>query len=130
MSRQVLTSEEFFQIAERKPVDIAFPEAGNGAVIPIVGLSPNERTAFERDFQSGTEDLDQNRQAFREKLVAACARNDDGTPIFTADQVNRLGQSNGALVERLFDTANRLSGFTNEDIEATIKNSGTIPADD
>lgn len=129
MTREVLTSDRFFEIAKRTAIDVPFPEAGNGAVIPIVGLSPTERTAFERDFQAGAVDLESNRLAFREKLVARCARGEDLVRIFSDDDVARLGDSNAGLVERLFDEANKASGFSNQDIDETIKNSDATQGD-
>lgn len=124
MTREILTADRFFAIAERPKQDVPFPEAGNGAVIPVWGLTPTERTRFERRFQREVAPADRDAllEAFRECLVATCCRNDDGSLVFSESDVSRLGKSHGALVERLFDVAGQLSGITKQDADTAVKN--------
>ena len=132
MSREILTAEDFFTIAKRPKVDVPFPEGGNGAVIPVWGMTPTERTRFETQFQKqakGT-NRDELLLEFRERLVAECCRNDDGSRVFAeTEQVARLGASHGGLVERLFNAASKSSGITDSDAETSVKNSEGTAAD-
>ena len=121
MSREILTADAFFQLAELPKEDVPFPESGNGAVIPVWGLTPTERTTFEKEIR---EEGEVTILEFRERLVAACCRNDDGSRVFQPEDVKRLGQSHAGLIERLYNKAERFSGYSNEDVEATVKNSG------
>ena len=131
MTREILTAEKFFSIAKRPKVDVPFPEGGNGSVIPVWGMTPTERTHFEKQFQSKAKGVDRESltDEFRERVVAECCRTDDGSRIFTGGQVSQLGASHGGLVERLFDAAGKLSGITDSDVESAVKNSGET-ADD
>jgi hypothetical protein len=125
MTREILTNEAFFEIAKRQKVDVPFPESGNGAVIPFWGMTPTERTRFEKQFQKSAKGVNRESllEEFRERVVAECCRNDEGVRIFQREDVQRLGASSGALVERLFNVAGRASGITETDIEETVKNS-------
>lgn len=124
MTREILTAEAFFTIAKRPKTDVPFPESGNGAVIPVWGMTPTERTRFETQFQKEAKGTNRDELLieFRERLVAECCRNDDGSRIFTGEAVARLGASHGGLVERLFNVAGKSSGITDSDAEEAVKN--------
>jgi len=93
--------------------------------MPIWGMTPTERTRFEKQFQTTAKGADKESltDEFRERVVAACCRNDDGSYVFTADQVSRLGAAHGGMVERLFNAAAKASGITDADAEEAVKNS-------
>ena len=132
MTREILTAEAFFTIAKRPKTDVPFPEGGNGAVIPVWGMTPTERTRFEAEFQKEAKGKDRDEMLiqYRERLVAECCRNDDGTRMFSQpEHVARLGASHGGLVERLFNAASKSSGITDSDAETSVKNSEGIAAD-
>lgn len=112
---QFLTSPKL----ERPKEDVPVPELGEGVVIPVWGLNPAERT----DFESRVLQKPKSKGKQRQLWVVECCRNDDGTKIFDASQVDALGQRNGIVVERLIDVALRLSGVTGEDMEKLTKNS-------
>jgi len=42
--------------------------------------------------------------------------------MFTLEDVAAIGSKDAAIVERLVNAAQRLSGFTQQDIEATVGN--------
>lgn len=99
------------------------PELGEGLVIVVVGMTAKERTAFERQF--ATKDgktIDARMNEFRERLVVACCRDDDGSPLFQPEDVTALGGKRADVLERIVNACQRLSGFTKEDIEATVGN--------
>lgn len=131
MAREILTSEAFFEIAKRQKTDVPFPESGNGAVIPVWGMTPTERTRFEKQFQQNAKGVDREGllEEFRERVVAECCRDDEGQRIFQREDVQRLGASSGALVERLFNVAGKASGITDTDIEDAVKNSDATTTD-
>jgi hypothetical protein len=113
---------------DRQKVDVPVPELGEGKVIPIWGMTPRERTEWE-DKQSR---LPKDKRAahkseIRERILLECCRNDDGVKLFTSDQITRLGQLRGDVVERLVNVAMELSGFTGKDLEDIVKNSAEAP---
>lgn len=126
MTRSVVSAEEFLTspALERQKVDVPVPELGEGKVIPIWGMTPRERTDFE-DRQSRLKKAERakHKAEIRERILVECCRNDDGVKLFTADQITRLGQRRGDVVERLVNVALELSGFTGQDLEALTKNS-------
>jgi hypothetical protein len=126
MSRFVIDRALFLTSGnDRKREDVSLPEFGEGAVIPVWGMTARERSVFEKSFvgKSG-QTIDGRVQEFRERLVVACCRNDDGSQIFTAEDVSALGAKNADIVERIVNVCQRLSGMTKEDVEETAKNSG------
>lgn len=104
--------------------DVPLPELGHGTVIPVWGMNAGHRTRYERSFsgKKGTT-IEARILEFRQRLVVECCRNDDGTPIFTLEDVQALGNVRADVIERIVNVAQRLSGMSNTDIEDTVKNS-------
>ena len=121
--RTVIERGAFLQPLSVPREDVPVPELGEGCVIPVWGMTAGERTRFEQGL------LDKNGkqsaakvQEVRARLLVACCRNDDGTPLFTMEDIAAIGQQRADVIERIVNVAQRLSGFSNADIEATAKN--------
>lgn len=130
MTRSVVSAEEFLTspALERQKIDVPVPELGEGKVIPVWGMTPRERTEFDdRISRMNKAKKEQYKKEVRERLVVECCRNDDGVQLFTLDQISRLGQRRGDVVERLVNVAIKLSGFSGQDIESLAKNSEEAP---
>lgn len=126
MSRTVIDRTTFIASAPaRRKDDVPLPEYGEGCVIPVWGMTARERTEFEKSFtgKSGKA-LDDRVKEFRERLVLACCKNDDGVAIFTPEDVAALGNTRADVLERIVNKCQELSGMSNADIEDTVKNSG------
>jgi len=91
-------------------------------VIPVWGMTALERTRFEQSMQGKSGPVAARVLEIRERLVVACCKSDDGVPLFTAADVQAIGQQRADVVERIVNAAQRLSGFTTADIETTAKN--------
>lgn len=117
MTRELVDPEAFINAQpERLKEDVPVPELGNGACIPVWGLTVTERTRMERQ---NAKDPDNARR----RVLEQCCRNDDGTPFFTREQANQLCLKSAAHIERLVDKGLELSGMLgNADLEATVKN--------
>lgn len=124
MTRQVVSREQFLNGLKQIPrEDVPLPELGNGTVIPVWGMSALDRTRYEKSFSGKSgKTIDARIEQFRQRLVVACCRNDDGTPIFTESDVAELGRHRADVFERIVNVCQRLSGMTNADIEDTVKN--------
>lgn len=123
MSGRVVVNRELFLTPKsRTVVDVPLPELGNGTVVPVVGMSAKEWTAFQAE-QTG-KDGKPNAKAkrVRERLVVACCRDDNGGPIFTADDVEAIGAVSAGVIERIVNAALQASGITDADVEALEKN--------
>ena len=126
MTREVVTREAFLAGLRTAPrEDVPLPELGNGMVIPVWGMSALERTRYEKSFSGKSgKTIDARIEQFRQRLVVACCRSDDGAPLFTEADVIELGKHRADVLERIVNVCQRLSGMTREDIEDTVKNSG------
>lgn len=130
--RVIPTAEQFLASPEleRAKKDVPVPELGAGMVIPIWGMTPRERTAWE-DKQSQLSDKQRaaRKLQVRERILVECCRNDDGVQIFTLQQIEQLGQKRGDVIERLVNVALELSGFSEQDLDKIVKNSDAAPED-
>lgn len=58
----------------------------------------------------------------RARLLVRCLTNAAGAPLFALAEMEALGKKNGAVLDRLFDVAMRLSGLDKKTAEALKKN--------
>ena len=124
MNRLVIDRGAFLAgLSDRPKEDVPIPELQAGAVIPVWGMTARERTAFEKTFAGKNgQTIDARVQEFRERLVVACCKDDNGQAIFLPEDVQAIGQKRADVLERIVNVEQRLSGFTREDIEATVGN--------
>ena len=131
MTRLVISRDVFLNTQNLMPrEDVPIPEFGEGAVIPVHGMTAGDRSKYEKGFMSkGGKTNDEKLIEFRQRLVVACCRDDDGKQIFTEADVVAVGKKSATLMERIVDACQRLSGMSKQDIEETIKNSVETPAE-
>lgn len=118
-----LTREEILDTNDLQIEQVDVPDWG-GAVL-VRGLTAAERDEFESSImdQRG-QDVRVNTENLRAKLVAFALVDADGNRIFTKPgDVKRLGQKSGRALDRIFAVAQRLSGFSEQDVEDLVKNS-------
>ena len=108
---------------------VAVPEWGGDVFVK--SLTGAEKDAFEESIvdMSGT-DVKVNMKNARAKLAAKTICDKDGVRIFDDADIPALGEKNGAVLERIFNVAQRLSGLSKDDVKKLIKNSKSAPADD
>jgi hypothetical protein len=124
--RVIPTAEQFLTSAEldRAKRDVPVPELGAGMVIPIWGMTPRERSAWEdKQSQYSEKQRAKHKLTVRERILVECCRNDDGVQLFTMDQIEQLGKRRGDVIERLVNVALELSGFSDQDLDKLAKNS-------
>ncbi len=125
----LLGKDQILEADDRKHQDIDIPEWGG--TVRLMGLSGTERDAYEGSLVvlgSNGKVARHNLTDARAKLVAKCLVDDDGRRLFTDSEVKALGAKNGAVIDRLYDTAKALSGIGKEHVEAKAGNSGTGPS--
>ena len=108
---------------------VAVPEWGGDVFVK--SLTGAEKDAFEESIvdMSGT-DVKVNMKNARAKLAAKTICDKDGVRIFDDADIPALGEKNGAVLERIFNVAQRLSGLSKDDVKKLIKNSKSAQADD
>jgi hypothetical protein len=96
-------------------VDVEVPEWGG--TIRLRSMTAGERDRWEAD-QLASPNAD-----VRARLVAACACDDSGAPLFAKADVARLSAQSARVMGRLFDAALALNRISGEDVDALEKNS-------
>jgi hypothetical protein len=122
----LLSKAEIFGQDDRKYEVVDVPEWGGS--VRIRSLTGTERDEYEESLLS-----QRNGKAkavlknYRAKLVALCAVDDAGDPLFDKADVMRLGNANSAALDRLYEACQRLSGLSDEDIEELTENFDETP---
>ncbi|MEV1006132.1 hypothetical protein [Streptomyces sp. NPDC049881] len=125
----LLNKDAILQAEDRAHEDIAVPEWGGE--VRIQALSGTERDAYEASFvrlDARGKQIGRDLKNTRARLLALCIVGSDGKRQFTDADVRALGAKNGAVLDRLFDAAKRLSGLHERSVEAAEGNSGTAPS--
>jgi hypothetical protein len=124
----LLSADEILGADDRRYEVVAVPE-WNGEV-RLRSLSGSERDEYEDSLvqQVGNKQVTNARNA-RAKLVALCAVDASGQPLFTKAQVIKLGSKSSAALQRLFDVACRMNGFTDDDVKELEGNSDGGPSE-
>ncbi|MCP8707463.1 hypothetical protein [Streptomyces sp. AC04842] len=126
----LLSKEQITSADDRKWEDVPVPEWGG--TVRLVGMSGTERNAY----QSSLVVLGPNGKPQRmnmadqlAKLVGKCLVDENFERLFTDKEIKALGAKNGAVLERLAQIAQRLSGLRKEDVEAAEGKSEPTPSD-
>lgn len=116
-----LTRDDIFK-AHRptETIDVPVDEWVQGGVVRVRGLKAWERDQVDQVIVKGTRDGGKVHN-LRSTVVVYGAINEDGTPLFTPEDIELLGEQSVAPVDRLYDAIQKLSSM---DVEEMRKNSG------
>lgn len=118
----LLTKDAVWQANDIQIEDVPVPEWGGE--VRLRGLSGTERDRFEAlslvKGKGGTKEV--NTRNLRARLIAACAINEDGSPMFDSNDILHLGQKSAVALERLFSAASKLSGMSAKDVDELTEN--------
>ncbi|PRX90821.1 hypothetical protein [Allonocardiopsis opalescens] len=89
-----------------------------GGRVKIRSLSGTERDAFEAGIAGNGKKL--RLENIRAKLVAKCAINEQGQQLFSTADTAALGRKNAAVLDRVFQACQKLSGITDEDVDELL----------
>lgn len=116
-----LSRDAILQASDIRTKLVHVPEWG-GSVL-VRGLTGRERDAFElavTDMKTGGPKVG---ASVRARLVVLGAVEENGTRLFSDDDVAALGKKSAAALERVFDEIRHLSGMTDEDLAELEGNS-------
>ena len=111
-----LTADAIFSANDANLIPVEVREWGGTVYVRV--CSVGEMESYQREFAEKREGMDQ----WRAKLLVRCLCDKDGKPLFTAEQVDKLGTKSVKVMSRLFDLAMKHNAVTNEDVEALAKN--------
>ena len=118
-----LTREQILESLDLPMRDVEVPEWGG--TVRVATLSAFDRIEWEQQtFPNG--EVDSKRYATA--LVARCVVDENGTRLFTDDDIEALGRKSLRALNRVRDVATRLNALTGSDVDAMEKNSGAGPA--
>lgn len=106
-----------------------------GVKVRVRGMSGTDRDSFEAKMvavrKGGTgQEVELRLNDFRSKVLVKCLVDpENGRRIFDDKEAAQLGGKSGAVIDRLFDIAKRLSGMDEDAEEEARGNSGTDPSD-
>ncbi|MFI6560401.1 hypothetical protein [Streptomyces sp. NPDC050534] len=130
LSRDGILAVDDIQI-EKVPV----PEWGDEAIIR--GLTGDELDAFQGSIREFRPTFDGKgmeavliQEGMRAKLLVKCLIDENGDRLFTDQDASALGAKNGAVLDKLYDVAARLSGLSEEEKATLEGNSGASTADE
>lgn len=92
----------------------------NNAHVTVSSMTALERADIEKRWSKKEAATDP--AAFRADVLERSLKKDDGTPLATTDEIQKLMQKNAKAIERLFEAACRVSGFSRHDVEELGKN--------
>ena len=126
--RQFLSAQQILSHKGKlRTEDIHVP--GWGGWVRVSSMPATQRDQFEqgmleerKDPSSGKTRHVQNLSNFRAKLLVASLVDERGKPLFTEAQVRELGQLDAGEMDKVFAVAQRLNGFTAQDIEELAGN--------
>lgn len=123
----LLSKNDIFAADDRSYEDVKVPEwinASGDCEVRVRGLNGTERDAYEASIDKQVKGKPvKDYRNFRARLVALSVINEDGSQMFEQNEVAALAKRSSAPLSRLFDVACRLSGITDEDVEALEGNS-------
>ena len=118
----MLSRDQFFAGSTLPQETVTVPQLGGELIVR--GLTGFARDRFEASMvmqpRGGTRQV--KTENIRAKLVALTVVGDDGTLLFTDDDVSAIGAVRADVIELLFDVAMRLSGMTPADVDELSKN--------
>lgn len=128
-----LTKDAILTSDDRQVEVVNVPEWGGK--VRVRGLTARERDEFEAEIteeRQGKEGAETkvDTKDIRAKLAQRSMVDGDGGLMFTKAEVTALTQKSAKALNRVFSTAQRLSGLTRKDVDELAGNSGTATSAD
>lgn len=127
LTREAILATAGQVVTETVPV----PEWGGDVLVKA--MNGAERDRFEESLVAGDGKRNKgkpNVRNVRARLVAATVVDEKGSLMFTPGDVEQLGKTSAAALDRVFDAARRLSGMTERDVEELEENLDSARSED
>jgi hypothetical protein len=117
-----LTKSLILQALDLPTKDIEVPEWGG--VVRVRSLTGAERDEFETTMvtEKGESRIDKMLNIRARFCQLVMVGEDNVTPLFSKDEVDALSRKSAKVLNRIFDEARVLSGFTEKDVKELEKN--------
>jgi hypothetical protein len=127
----VLTKQTILQVKDQRIERVEIPEWG-GAVF-VRSITAAERGQIEADaarYKDSKGKDESFARTFTLKFAVMGLCDENGVRLFDNGDVSELAKKNAAAIARVAEVAQRLSGFTKQDLEVMEKNSVSAPPED
>jgi hypothetical protein len=112
----LLSKEAILAADDRDYEVVACPEWGGE--VRVRSITGAERDRWESSLMKGRgRDRQMNLDNARARLVALCAVDEAGKPLFRPEDIGALGRRNARAIDRVFEAGKRLAGLTDEDVD-------------
>lgn len=113
----LLTRDQIIAVDDRTYEEVDVPEWGGS--VRMRSLSGKERDDFEASMmQRKGNKVKDNMANFRARLLALCIVDENGKRLFVLPtEVLALGDRSAAAIQRLYNKANEMNGFSEKDVE-------------
>lgn len=130
MAKKFLDKQAILQAKDVKIEQVDVPEWGG--TVHVRSISAAERGLIEEAAAKFKESKgkDSFARTFTVKFASLALCDADGERLFDDKDMAQLAQKNAAAISRIAETAQRLSGFSKEDMEELEKNSMETQDDD
>lgn len=117
----LLTREQILAAQDLPMETVSVPEWGGDVMVRT--LTGSERDQFEKLIitQQGKRAV-QNLDNLRAKLCSVSICDEQGNRLFSQADIETLGKKSSLALQRVFEVAMKLSGFSQEDLEELTKN--------
>jgi hypothetical protein len=120
-AKMVLSREQILAAIDQKIEYVEVPEWDGG--VYVRNMTGKTRDKFERSrCKIVGKEIEIVHENTRASLLSATLCDKDGMLLFTPEDIEALGEKNGAALDRLFDVAQRLSGMGKAEVEDRAKN--------
>lgn len=126
MTLNLLSRDQILGASDIQTEDIEAPEWGG--TVRVRGLTAKQRDEYESSLvvtegkgKSQTQRI--NMRNARARLAVMAVIDEDGNPLFADSDVFVLGEKSGAVIDRIFEAASRLSGISETDMDELTGNS-------
>jgi hypothetical protein len=129
----LLTRQQVIAAQDLKSIDVPVPEWGEGAEVRMRLLNARERNEIEsRMFKEEITKDESGENVVRRVvdpavnmrvlLVGSVLINEDGSRMFSDDELNMLDSKAAAVINRLFNEAQKINAMANQSLEEAEKN--------
>lgn len=130
-SNGFLTRDQILAAEDIQTEVVSVDEWQDGGKLRVRGLSGRQRDLYQASLLvepgSSEEVTLENATA---RLLAYCIVNEDGSRMFSEDDVAALGEKSGTALNRVYAVAQRLSGLTKQDMNELLDAQKKIPKGD
>lgn len=121
-----LTGDELLGAPRTRPVCVPLPALGPDACVYVRALRAAELDELQFLWRAEADREDDPN--YRGRLVALCACDEAGNPLYGEHQAAALAQLDAPLVDPIVEAAQKLNGLSPKEKESLRKNSSSPPA--